>query len=678
MPAWLVVAALALLPPGAAAVEKRTLTVEDMWRMARVSEPAISPDGKKVAFTVTYYSMKKNKGWSRIYLDSVHEAVQAKPFTNPGGAKDFHARWSPDGQTIAFLSTRSGLPQIWAIPTAGGEAWQVTDFPTGVGGFEWSPDGEKLAFTSEVWPECGADPKCLAKKAADEEGPVQARIIDELPYRVWNSWHVGVRSHLFLVSRDGRTGLVDLTPGEHDVPPIDLGSGHDFVFSPDGGEIAFVMNATGTPAWNTQNDVFVIPTSGGEARRVSPGDGADAGPLYSPDGRSIAYLSMERAGFEADRRRLALYDRKTHETRIVGEGMDISISDFVWAPDGKAVYFFAPEKGRYPVWRLGVPDGKLEKILDDHVNTDIQIAPDGRSLVVAREAVDKPTDLWRLDLGKKPGLTRLTWFNSKLLDELDMNPVKDFWFEGAKGDRVHGFILEPPGFDPAGKYPAVFLLHGGPQGMWTDSFHYRWNAEMFAAPGWVVVMIDFHGSSGYGQAFCDDVSKHWGDWPYEDVMKGVDHVLATYEFVDGDRLGAAGASYGGYMANWIVGHTDRFKAVVSHAGVYDLRSMYGSTEELWFPEWEYEGTPWQNPEMYEKFSPSAFIENAKTPTLVSHGGGDFRVPVSQGMQMFTALQRLGVPSRFVYFPDEDHFVRKPQNARLWWNEVLGWLGKHLG
>lgn len=659
------------------AIEKRPLTAEDMWRMARVSDPQISPDGARVAFTVTYHSMKKNKGWSRIYVDSVDKEVQATVFTNPQGAKDFHPRWGPDGSTIAFLSTRSGMPQIWAIASDGGEARQVTDFPTGVGSFTWSPDGKRFAFTSEVWPECSADLGCLKKKVAGQEGPVQAKIVDGLLYRVWNAWHVGVRSHVLVVASDGKGEVVDLTPWDRDVPPVDLGSHHDVVWSPDGEEIAFVMNETDTVAWNTQNDVFVIPASGGTHKRISPGDGGDAAPLYSPNGKYIAYLSMKRPGFEADTHRLALYERKTGKTTFVAEDMDLSIRDFTWAPDSRAVYFNAPYQGRYPIWKLTVPGGKLTKLVEDHTNTNVQVTPGGKSLVFAQQAVNKPTDLMRLDLGKKAKQVRLTWFNSMLLEELDMPPVEDFWFEGAKEEKVHGFLLKPPGFDPSRKHPTIFLLHGGPQGMWTDSFHYRWNAEMFAAPGYVVVMINFHGSSGYGQEFCDDVTQHWGDWPYEDIMKGLDHVVATYDFVDGDRIGAAGASYGGYMANWIVGHTDRFKAMVSHAGVFDLRSMYGATEELWFPEWEYDGTPWENPEHYEKFSPSFHIQNAKTPTLVTHGAGDFRVPISQGMQMFTALQRLGVDSRFIYFPDEDHFVRKPQNAKLWWSEVIGWLDKYL-
>ncbi len=675
--AWLLAAAILLVPLAARGIEKRPLTVQDMWKMARVSDPQVSPDGRHVAFAVTYYSMKKNKGWSRIYVDRVDEDVQATVFTNPQGAKDFHPRWSPDGKTIAFLSTRTGAPQIWTIPAAGGEARQVTDLPTGVGGFAWSPDGKRFAFSSEVWPECGADAACLGKKVAESEGPVQAKVIDGLLYRVWNAWHVGVRSHVFVVASDGKGAITELTPGEHDCPPVDLGSGHDFVWSPDGEEIALVMNVTEEPAWNTQNDVFTVPASGGQMKRISPGDGADAAPLYSPDGRYIAYLSMERPGFEADTHRLALYERETGKTTIVAPDMDLSISDFAWMPDSKAVVFYAPREGRYPIWKLTVPGGKLAKIHGEHVNTDVRVTPDGKSLVFAQQAVNKPTDLWRLSLGKKASPVRLTWFNSQLLDELDMNPVEEFWFDGAKGEKVHALLLKPPGFDASKKYPTVFLLHGGPQGMWSDSFHYRWNAEMFAAPGWVVVMINFHGSSGYGQQFCDDVTQHWGDWPYEDVMKGVDHAVATYPFVDGDRLGAAGASYGGYMANWIVAHSDRFDAMVSHAGVYDLRSMYGATEELWFPEWEYDGTPWENPEMYEKFSPSFHIQNAKTPTLVTAGAGDFRVPITQSLQMFTALQRLGVDSKLVYFPDEDHFVRKPKNAELWWGEVLGWLGDHM-
>jgi dipeptidyl aminopeptidase/acylaminoacyl peptidase len=676
--AFLAVVALVAAAGSAPASQKHSLTVEDMWKMARVADPQVSPDGGSMAFTVSWYSMNKNRGWSRIYVDRVDADAQAKVFTNPGDAKDWHPRWSPDGKTIAFLSTRSGQPQIWAIPANGGEARQVTDFPTGAFGFEWSPDGTRFAFISEVWPECGSDTACLDTKLAESEGPVQAKIIDGLLYRVWNSWHVDVRSHVFVTSADGQGGVVDLTPWDHDAPPVDLGSQHDFVWSPDGEEIAFVMNATKQVAYNTQNDVWIVPAKGGDRTRISPGDGADFGPLYSPDGKWIAYLSMRRPGFEADNDRLALYDRESGKVSFPAEDLDISIHDYVWAPDSQSVYFWAPEKGHYPIWRMDVASGEIEKIVDSHVNMEVNVTPDGKSIVWSQQAVNRPANVWRLDLSKKKAKpVQLTWFNKDRLERLEMNPVEDFWFEGAKGDNVHGFLLKPPGFAPGKKYPTVFLLHGGPQGMWTDSFHYRWNAQMFASPGWVVVMIDFHGSKGYGQAFCDDVSEHWGTWPYEDVMKGVDHVTAAYPFVDGDRLGGAGASYGGYLANWIVTHNDRFKAMVSHAGVYDLRSMYGATEELWFPEWEYAGTPWENPEMYEKHSPSFYIENAKTPTLVTHGANDFRVPFTQGMQFYNSLQRLGVTSKFIYFPDEDHFIAKPKNAQLWWNEVIGWLDRYM-
>jgi dipeptidyl aminopeptidase/acylaminoacyl peptidase len=385
---------------------------------------------------------------------------------------------------------------------------------------------------------------------------------------------------------------------------------------------------------------------------------------------------MARPGFEADKYSLFLYDMNNQKISNLTEKLDISVNDILWSPDNSTLYISFQEKGRISLGKISIKNKKFEKILQGHYISSPSISSDGKKLIFLKQEINHPTDINSFDL-KAEKVTQLTATNKKLLSKLEMNPAEEFWFDGADGDKVHGFLVKPPLFDASKKYPLVLLIHGGPQGAFSDNFHYRWNAQMFTAPGYVTALINFHGSTGYGQSFTDSLTGDWGGKPYEDIMNGLDHLLSRYNFIDRSRLAAAGASYGGYMINWIEGHTTRFSCLISHAGVYDLRSMHGATEELWFPEWEFKGTPWSNKEMYEKWSPSFFVQNFKTPCLVIHGQRDFRVPVTQGFQFFTALQRMNVPSQMLYFPDEYHFVQKPQNAELWWKTVHDWLAKYL-
>lgn len=662
-------------------LKKKPLSVEDFLKIHWIGDPQISPDGKLVVITSTYKSLKTGKTKTNLYLDKVYDGTRAKRFTFTQKS-DFHPRFSPDGKTIAFLSTRSDMPQIWTIPVSGGEAKQLSHFPTGISSFTFSPDGQKIAFVSDVWVECQGDMKCLKKKVKEMEkgGGI---IFEYIPFRVWNSWRNGARSHLFVMSSSGKGEARDLTPFDHDVPPIDLGTSHDFVWSPDGKQIAFVMNETDSVAWNTNNDVFIVSAQGGKPRKVSESEGSDMGPRFSPSGDYLAYLSQERAGFESDKRRLVIYDLTEGKSkgRVIAPDMDRTIYDFIWSPDSKSIFFYTPEKGKRAICSMDLK-GNLKKIYAEGHNSRISITPDGKSLVFLHETSSMAPNVFRIDNPKtKPKApVRLTFFNQPLLDGCLLGTLEEFWFDGAGGDRVHGFLMKPPGFDPGRKYPAVFLLHGGPQGDWDDSFHPRWNTQMFASRGMVLVMINFHGSVGYGQDFTDSISKHWSDYPFEDIMKGLEYVVENYKFIDEDRLGAGGASYGGYLANWAMGHTDKFKAFFSHAGVWDLKSDYASTEELWFPEWEFGGTPWDAPELYEKDSPSSFVKDIakyKTPTLVSHGANDFRVAFEQGLQLFTILQRIGVESKLMYFPDEDHFVRKPHNVKLFYETFLDWFDHYL-
>lgn len=658
----------------APAQTRKALTFDDFIKIKRVTDPQLAPDGKNLALVITTMSLEANRGNSDIYLVPATGGKPVPFVFSP--AADFFPRWSPDGKQLAFISSRSGSPQVWIIPVGGGEPKKITDFPGGVGSFSWSKSGNFLLITSSVFPECPDLEANRKKFEAQETSKVKARIYDHLLFRHWNAWFDGTRSHLFLFPLDG--GMpVDLTPGDYDTPPLALGGELDFCLAPDEKEIAFVRNIDPELklGLGTNNDVFLTTPDGKNMEKLTTSRANDIDPKYSPDGRYLAYRAMARPGFEADKLDLILYDRQNKTFSNLTEKLDYSLSEFLWAPDGKAIYFLCEEKARTALFKVTLPGGKVEKILEGHYLSALRISPDGRTVYALKQAINQPNDLYALDLATRK-LRKLTEVNAGLLAGLEMNAAEDFWFE-SEGDRVHGLLLKPPFFDPNKKYPLVMLIHGGPQGAWQDNFHYRWNAQMFAAPGYVVAMVNFHGSTGYGQAFTDSISGDWGGKPYRDLIKAVGYLHGTYPFIDKDKLGAAGASYGGYMIDWIAGQTDIFDCLISHSGVFDLRSEYGATEELWFPEWEYRGTPWTNPEMYQKFSPSYYVQNFKTPTLVIHSANDFRVPLEQGLQFFTSLQRMGVPSRLLYFPDEDHFIQKPLNARLWWQTVLDWLATYL-
>src|SRR2546427_114563 len=560
----------ALVVPVAA--QKRAITVDDYLALKSVGNPQLSPDGKWVAYTVTEPSLKDNRGITRIWLAEVANG-SARQLT-AGPASDRQPRWSPDGRTLAFVSTRANGAQLWVLPVAGGEARRLTSLADGVFDPLWLPDGTGLIVTSDIkWP---------AQQEIDRRNddlPTDARLWTGLLWRHWDDWRAGKRQHLFTVTlADGSTK--DVTPVDHDVPTIATGGDADVSVSPDGKEIAVAMHGDSTVADNTNVDVYLMGPDGSGMRALTTGRGADNTPRHSPDGKWLAYLSMERAGFEADRQRLMLVGRS----------------------DG----------------RTGGP--RLE----------------------ARER----------------------------------RPLDGCGFVGALGASVFGWLLKPPGFDPARRYPLIYLIHGGPQGAWTDYWGARWNYALFASRGYVVAAVNFHGSTGYGQKFTDAISQHWGDYPYQDLMKGLD-VLTRLPYVDSTRMGAAGASYGGYMIYWMAGHTSRFKTLVAHDGLFNPVNMAGTTEELWFVDWEFGGTPYANRALYEKWSPLNFVQNWKTPILIVHSQLDYRVDLSEGYQAFTAAKLQGVPAKFLYFPDEGHWVLRPRNRRLWWETVLDWIDQYL-
>jgi dipeptidyl aminopeptidase/acylaminoacyl peptidase len=532
----------------------------------------------------------------------------------------------------------------------------------------------------------------------------------------------------------GRTGQSpvfrqppDLTPGDHDVPPFHLGGQDMYAISPDGQELAYTSNIDEVEAASTNNDIFIVPMAGGTAKKISTSPGADSTPLYSPDGKYLAWRSQARAGFESDKWRLLVQDRQSGKTEDLTRRFDRSVGDFTWVDNGGGIDYSAEDRGAHSAFYAS-------PYMGDNVQPSLSLQPGEISLhdlvqgkdaigYYLRESATSPPEIWRSvnsesaakAAGVKPSDYQVTHMNDALLSQIDMQPLESFTFKGANDEEVQGFMVKPPGFDPAKKYPLKFLIHGGPQGAWGNSWTYRWNAELFAAPsspqsvgrdsvepksgtspagsresrptktsspiangatdGYVVVMINFHGSTGYGQKFTDSISGDWGGKPYVDLMKGLDYVEKTYPFIDKNREAALGASYGGYMANWLLGHTDRFKCIVSHDGTFNTESAYGTTEELWFSEWEFKGPPWKQRELYRKFSPHLFADKFKTPTLVIHGQNDYRLDVSEGFQLFTTLQRLKVPSKMLYFPDEGHWVLKPQNSRLWYKTVNDWVNQ---
>ncbi len=669
----------------------RPVTVEDLLAVKGVSDPQVSPDGSLVAYVVTELDRATQKNSSNLWLVPT-SGGQPKQLTTAAGTNN-HPRWSPDGKVIAFVSHRSGGAQVWLLPIDGGEARQLTRLPIDVSGPIWSPQGDKIAFAAEVYP--GMTPDQTAAKSKEKEASKsKVRTYDRLMIRHWNAWDEGKRSHLFVA--DASSGEArDLTPKlEVNTPPAPFGGSSDYAWSPDGKELAFTAEPATGAAWSTNTDIWTVPASGGDAQNLTDANkGADAQPAYSPDGRWLAYVSQSRPGFESDQWVLTLRDRKSGQLTQPTKALDRPVQSFSWdLAQPRTILAAVDHDGTVAIIGLQFKeDGTADTgpaimqfaLTRGGAAPAFSVSPKGGSLVFVRSRVSQPAELERTEFGAGPITpsatvpARLTHHNDALVGELDLQPAESFEFSGADGDRVQGWLVRPPGFDQSKKYPVVFLIHGGPQGAWHDEWHNRWNYQMFAAPGYAVVAINPRGSTGFGQKFTDQISQDWTGRVYDDLMKGLDHSLKTYPFLDGKKVAACGGSYGGFMVNWLAGHTDRFAALISHAGVFDLTSKYGTTEELWFPEWEFGGPPWEKPEHYRERSPSSFVANFKTPTLVIHGALDFRVPDAQGLGMFTSLQRRGVPSRYVWFPDEGHWIAQAQNRSVWWNEVTLWLDRYL-
>lgn len=661
-----------------ASAQERRFTIDDLLKVRRVGDPQLSPKGDQVAFTITDVDKVANRSTTQIYLVPL-AGGEPRQLTNDANSSTT-PRWSPDGEKLAFVSARDGESQLWTIDVSSGALKKITSISTGAGDPVWSPDGKWLAFVSDIYPQC-VDDACN-KRRADEASSsrVKAHVADRLLYRHWKAWKEGTRTHIFVVSSAGGEAK-DLTPGDYDAPPFSLGGPMDYAFSPDSKELAFTSNHDRVEATSTNADVWLVSVRGGTARNItSTNHGYDGSPQFSADGRYLAYRSQVTPGYESDRFRLMLFDRKTNRARSITESLDSNVDEFTFAPDNQTIYLTAEERGRSPIYSVSVNGGPVNKVLGgDGSHGDVHVTPDGRTFVFSLSTMAKPAEIYRANVDGS-GVTALTTTNDALLAPFGLKPGEEVTWAGGMGAKVMGWIIKPANFNPRKKYPLVVLIHGGPQGAWGDNWGYRWNPQMYAGDGYVAFMPNPRGSFGYGQKFVADISGDWGGKVFTDISNGV-AMMANQPYIDKNRIGAAGASYGGYMINWIEGHNNdprfHYKVLVSHDGVYNLTAMYGATEELWFPEWEFKGTPWTNKPMYERWSPHNFVQNFKTPILVITNTLDYRVPETEGLQMFTAAQRMGVESKLMDFPDEGHWVQKPANSVFWHNTVLGWLDKHL-
>jgi dipeptidyl aminopeptidase/acylaminoacyl peptidase len=672
--------ALLSLVSVAADAQAPVFTINDVLSLKRVNDPQISPDGRTVAFSVGTVDKAANKTITQIWTMNIDGSKQ-RQITN-GTSSSSEPRWSPDGKRIAFVSGG----QIYTMDADGGHRDQVTKLSTGADGPAWSPDGNWIGFASDVHPECRDDACNKAKDEAAEASKMKAHVTERLLFRHWVEWREDKRTHVFIVpSRGGEAR--DFTPGDFDAPPYAIQSNGQipFAFSPDSKWLVFTRNPDRVEAISTNSDLYLMPLNGsGDPKDITASSRSyDANPVFTPDGKYLLYLSEPTAGFEADRWRIMRYDLASGQTIELTRGFDQQVGEMTVSPDSGTIYFVAGERGREPIWSIPVNGGAAKKVLPDITANSVQIARDGRTLVFAANSVTHPNEL--MSVQTDGGLLKpLTSFNDQYLGRFNLRNAEDTDWKGAGNANVHGFIVKPPNFDPARKYPLMVLIHGGPQGSWNNGWSNRWVPELWAAQGYVVFMPNPRGSTGYGQEFVNGVSKDWGGKAFVDIGNGI-AMMARQPYVDPKRIGAAGASYGGYMVDWLLGHNNdpRFHiaAFHSHAGVYNLESMATATEELWFVNWEFNGMPWeQKPgavNLYEKWSPNKFAKNFNTPTLVTAGELDFRVPYDQSLQLYTTLQLKGVPSKLVVFPDEGHWILKPQNSEFWYKTDLDWFKKYL-
>jgi len=646
-------------------------SVDDMLAMERLSDPQVSPDGKWIVFVLKKTDLEANLARSDLWLIRADGSDLHRLTSHPEA--DSNPRWTSDSKTIFFLSSRSGSSQVWRIQIDGGEAEQITRQSLDVGNLVISPDGKFIAFTMEVFPDCNA--ACTKEKLdAVKQKKTSGRIYERAFVRHWDTYKDGRRSHLFIMSVAGGEAVDVMRGMDADTPSRPFGGPEEITFTPDSAGVVFTARDVGREeAWSTDFDLYFVPVDGSQPPKclTEQNQAWDTQPVFSPDGKTLAYLAMSRPGYESDRFRIILLPWPKGKPRVLTENWDLSPSGFCWAADGKTLFAVADNIGQQSLFAIDVETGKVRNIVKDGSVRSPGVA--GDRITYSLDDLQSPAEMYSV---KSDGsdVRKITEINAEKLATVRMGEYEQFTFKGWNGETVWCYVVKPADFVPDKKYPVAFLIHGGPQGSFGNSFHYRWNPQVYAGAGYAAVMVDFHGSTGYGQAFCDSIRGDWGGKPLEDLKKGLAAALDRYPWMDGDKVAALGASFGGYMINWIAGNwPERFRCLVNHDGNLDERFAYFDTDELWFPEWDHIGTPWDNAESYEKHNPMNFVKNWKTPMLVIHGGLDFRVPETQGLATFNALQRLGVPSKLLYFPDETHWVQKPANSVLWHETVLAWL-----
>jgi dipeptidyl aminopeptidase/acylaminoacyl peptidase len=652
--------------------QKKAFTIADLYKIKNVSSPVVSPDGSLIAYSLSTYDLPKGKTKTDIYVMK-SDGTDIKDLTKDDD-DDYNPVWPNDSKGIYFVSTRAGTPELFYYSFTDDSASQITSISTGVDAPVISPNGEMVAFSTDVYPDCGADDNCnRITDSAATFGPIQAYVADHLLFRHWTEYSGGKYTHIFIYNFKSKS-YVDLTPGKFVSPTFMLGGGIGYNFSPDSKELCYVSNHEKHPEATTNADLWTVPVTGGDAVDITAVNKAwDGSPIYSPDGKYIAYRTQKIPNYESDRFRIALYDRSKKETKIITDSFDNWIDDFEWNNDSKSIYFTGEYEGYSPIYKIDLATNKISDISGQISVAGFDISPNGKFIYYTATTVDKPREIFLLNLTNDQSM-QLTEFNKKFLDEVDVRPAEKMWVKGAGGKNVEVFIVKPHNFDPNKKYPLILNVHGGPQGQWMDSFRGDW--QIYPGSGYVVAFPNPHGSTGYGQEYTSEISGDWGGLVFEDLMKVTD-TLETLPYVDKNRVGAMGWSYGGYMMNWFQAKTKRFKCLASMMGLFDLTSMWGSTEELWFPNWDLKGQPW-NSELYTKWSPSNYVKDFSTPTLIITGEKDYRVPYNQALEYFSTLQTLGIDSRLIIFKNDGHWPSYVKSMPLYYDAHLDWFHKYLG